>query len=321
MNIELLSAAADGTQTTVSMEWSVWSWVCQNTQVSYPVVTVLFFAACIIIPYLIGSINPAIIFSKLMFHDDIRTHGSGNAGATNTLRTYGKKISAAVFVCDLLKAAIAVAFGWLMMGRTFGGAAAGFFVVLGHMFPVFYKFKGGKGVACAAVVALMMSPISFLFCLLVFIIIVVGTKFVSLGSVIAIGLYPLFVSAFPNQNRSAVGLFAVLMAVFVIFMHRENLKRIAAGEESKLSFGKKSKGKDGGSEGKENGSEADGGEKPKIYKASDFVECVGCSRTIPISRKKCVYCGEENPAYKPTAEGGDKGSKKGSKKGSEKKKR
>lgn len=321
MNIELLSAAAqEGTQTVVTMEWSLWSWVSQNTQVSYPVITVLFFAACIIIPYLIGSINPAIIFSKLMFHDDIRTHGSGNAGATNTLRTYGKKVSAAVFACDMLKALIAVAFGWLMMGRTFGGAAAGFFVVLGHMFPLYYKFKGGKGVACAAVVALIMSPISFLLCLLVFIIIVVGTKYVSLASVIGIGLYPLFVSAFPNQNRGAVGLFAVLMAIFVIFMHRGNLKRIAAGEESKLSLGGKKRGKQ--ADDKDTGAE----EKAKIYKSSDFVECVGCARTIPISRRVCVYCGEENPAYKPSeadADGG-RGAKKGNtpkkNKGSRKKK-
>lgn len=295
MNIEFLSAAADQTEKTISVEWSVWAWLCRSTGWSYAALTVAFVAVCIFIPYLIGSINPAIIFSRVFYHDDIRTHGSGNAGATNTLRTYGKKMSAAVFLCDILKAAVAVGFGWVMMGHDMGGAIAGFFVVFGHMFPIYYKFRGGKGVACAAIVALMMSPISFLFCLIVFLIIIFGTKFVSLASVISVALYPLFISAFPGQNRGSIGIFAVLIAGFVIFMHRGNLKRIYNGEESKISFKKKTKETVQSDKNKK-------GKPEKIYKDSDFVKCNGCGHTIPVTRKTCVYCGEDNPAFVPSAD-------------------
>lgn len=291
MNIGLLSTSLlSEVQETpvVRVEWSLWAWLCDNTSVNSYLLTVLLFAVCIVVPYLIGSINPSIIMSKILFHDDIRTHGSGNAGTTNALRTYGKKISIAVLSLDMLKAGIAVAIGWVLMGRHLGGAVAGFFVVLGHIFPLYHKFKGGKGVACAAIVALIMSPMSFLFCLIVFIIIVVGTKYVSLASVIGIGLYPLFISAFLKSDGVAAGFFAVLTAVFVVIMHRENLKRILNGEESKLSFGKK---KDV-VPAKEAEKKAE-----KIYKASDFVACNGCGHTIPITREFCVYCGERNIAF------------------------
>lgn len=306
MNIEFLSAAAQQTtqQAAPTVEWSVWAWLYKSTGWNYGALTLIFVALCIIVPYLLGSINPAIIFSKLFFHDDIRTHGSGNAGATNTLRTYGKKMSVLVLGCDILKALISVGFGWLMMGHSIGGAIAGFFVIFGHMFPIYYKFKGGKGVACAAAVVLMMSPLSFLFCFLVFVIIVLGTKFVSLGSIIGIGLYPLFTRAFvPPEKQGAIGLFAVLIAVFIIFMHRTNIKRIANGEESKISLGKKDKKTE----------DEEKSKKPeKIYKDSDFIRCEGCGHTIPVNRESCVYCGEKNPAYVPRED--DKKSKKKKKK-------
>lgn len=309
MNIEFLSAAAEQAteQAASTIEWSVWAWICKSTDWNYTALTVIFALLCAIVPYLIGSINPAIIFSRIFFHDDIRSHGSGNAGATNTLRTYGKKMSIAVLCCDILKALISVGFGWLMMGHSFGGAIAGFFVILGHMFPIYYKFKGGKGVACAAAVVLMMSPLSFLFCFLVFVIIVVGTKFVSLASIIGIGLYPLFVSAFVTPKRQgAIGLFAVLIAVFVIFMHRANMKRLINGEESKISLGKK-KNKE-----QEDAPENKKTKPEKIYKDSDFVRCEGCGHTIPVAREICVYCGEKNPACVLTQN--DKKSKKRKKK-------
>ncbi len=303
MNVEFLSAAAQQTaeQAAPAIEWSVWAWVCQSTGWNYTALTVTFALLCAIVPYLLGSINPAIIFSKVFFHDDIRSHGSGNAGATNTLRTYGKKMSILVLGCDILKALISVGFGWLMMGHSFGGAIAGFFVILGHMFPIYYKFKGGKGVACAAAVVLMMSPLSFLFCFLVFVIIVVGTKYVSLASIIGIGLYPLFTRAFiAPERQGAIGLFAVLIAVFVIFMHRGNMKRLFNGEESKISLGKKDK--------EQNKACKDKKKPEKIYKDSDFVRCEGCGHTIPVARETCVYCGEKNPAYAPRED--DKKSKK-----------
>ena len=193
---------------------------------------------CIALPYLMGSINPAILFSKLIYHDDIRTHGSGNAGTTNMLRTFGLKAAILTLLCDFLKAILAVFLGNLILGfNGMGGSIAGFFVVFGHMFPVFYGFKGGKGVACAGMVALAINPVIFLFLLLIFLVVAIGTRLVSMASVMCALFYPLLFNAFaPYVNLSVV--MAFLITVFVIFMHRENLKRIWNHEEAKLDLSK-----------------------------------------------------------------------------------
>ena len=192
---------------------------------------------CMASAYLIGSINPAIIISKKYFNDDIRAHGSGNAGTTNTLRTYGVKIAVVIFALDLIKAAVAIAIGSLILTRAIGGAVAGLFVILGHNFPIYYKFKGGKGVACTAMVILMLSPASFVILLPVFIGIVALTRFVSLGSIISVMLFPLLTSVFYKQD-GFVTLAAFAIMLIVVFMHRENIKRLLEGKESKISFGK-----------------------------------------------------------------------------------
>ncbi len=214
---------------------------------------------CIIIPYLLGSLNFGVMISRKRYNDDIRTHGSGNAGATNMLRTFGTKAAILTMAGDMLKAVVAVGLGYLIVGVNgefpiagsdqtyrmvdqFGAAIAGLFVMLGHMFPIFFKFKGGKGVSTSAMVVLMISPISFVICLLIFVIIVVGTRYVSLGSVMGMIFYPIILNAFsriydPPRNSTAC-MISVVMAVLVAFMHRENLKRLAAGNESKISFRK-----------------------------------------------------------------------------------
>ena len=211
---------------------------------------------CIVIPYLLGSVNFGLIISNKKFHDDIRTHGSGNAGTTNMLRTYGKRAAVLTLLGDMLKAVIAVAFGYFMVGTNivvteeatnvtyhyvdqFGAAIAGFFVMMGHMFPIFFKFKGGKGVATSAVVILMISPITCLFCFLIFVIIVVGTRFVSLGSVMGLIFYPILLKAFSGEQNPTACILSVFMAIAVVFMHRENLKRLSQGTEHKLTFKKK----------------------------------------------------------------------------------
>lgn len=201
--------------------------------------------------YLIGSLNFAVIISRLKYGQDIRDFGSGNGGSTNMLRTYGRKMGALTLVCDMLKAAAACTIGCLLLGLTVGGYLAAFFCMLGHMFPVYYKFKGGKGVAVAAASMLMLNPAVFAIIFVCFVVIVGGTKYVSLGSVMCAFLYPVFLNSmndilFPYLYALGVTkigpdvLFAVLIAVFVIFMHRENIKRLIAGTESKVSFGKKS---------------------------------------------------------------------------------
>ena len=214
---------------------------------------------CIIIPYLLGSLNFGVMISKKHYRDDIRTHGSGNAGATNMLRTFGWKAAVLTMAGDMLKAVIAVGMGYLVVGVNaqvtdaagvsyrmvdqFGAAIAGLFVMLGHMFPIFFKFKGGKGVATSGMVILMISPITAAVCLVVFLIVVIGTRYVSLGSVMGLIFYPIVLNAIshaydPPRNATAC-MISVLMATLVVFMHRENLKRLMNRTESKISFKKK----------------------------------------------------------------------------------
>ena len=192
---------------------------------------------CMVIPYLLGSLNFAIIFSKLFYHDDIRKYGSGNAGMTNMLRTYGKLPALATLLCDMLKGAVAVLFG-LLIFSDWGSAVAGLFVVLGHMFPCFYKFKGGKGVATTAMVVLATNPLVFVILLAIFLIIVIGTKFVSLGSVMCVMIYPYLLSRFEIGPNVLSG---IIIAALVIFMHRSNIKRLMTGQESKISLKSKKK--------------------------------------------------------------------------------
>ena len=210
---------------------------------------------CIIIPYLLGSLNFGVMISKKHYRDDIRTHGSGNAGATNMLRTFGWKAAVLTMAGDMLKAVIAVGMGYLVVGVNaqvtdaagvsyrmvdqFGAAIAGLFVMLGHMFPIFFKFKGGKGVATSAMVILMISPITCLFCFIIFIIIVVGTRYVSLGSIMGLMFYPILLTAFSGGQNPTACIMSVFMAIAVVFMHRENIKRLRDHTEHKLSFGKK----------------------------------------------------------------------------------
>ncbi len=225
---------------------------------------------CMLIPYLLGSFNFGLIISKKKYNDDIRTHGSGNAGTTNMLRTYGKRAAVLTLLGDMCKAALAVGLGYLIADISFdvvnpatgqagrlvehyGAAIAGLFVMMGHMFPVFYKFKGGKGVATSCAVILMLDllsprpfPFVFLICFAIFVIIVVGTKYVSLASMMGMIFYPIVLSAFsqpteayPQGVDATAQALAVVMAVLVVFMHRENIKRLRAGTESKLYFSKK----------------------------------------------------------------------------------
>ena len=214
---------------------------------------------CIVIPYLLGSLNFGVMISQKHYKDDVRTHGSGNAGATNMLRTFGWKAGVLTMAGDMLKAVIAVGLGYLIVGVNaqitdvngvsyrmvdqFGAAIAGLFVMLGHMFPIFFKFKGGKGVATSGMVILMLSPITAAVCLVVFLIVVIGTRYVSLGSVMGLSLFPIVLNAWshaydPPRNPTAC-MISVVMAVLVVFMHRENLKRLANRTESKISFKKK----------------------------------------------------------------------------------
>lgn len=195
--------------------------------------------------YLLGTFNFAIIISKHKYHEDIREFGSGNAGMTNMMRTYGRSVGIATFVLDFLKGAMAVVIGWFLLGEA-GGYFAGFCCVLGHAFPVWYGFKGGKGVAVSTAMVFVLEPLVGVFLLVIFVAIVAFTKYLSLGSIMSMLMYPILlqnVYAAVHPQRSwlygLVMLFCLLTSLLVIFLHRENMKRIMDHKENKFSFKKK----------------------------------------------------------------------------------
>lgn len=206
----------------------------------------LSFLTTIVVAYLLGSINFAIIISGRKYKDDIRSHGSKNAGMTNMMRTYGKKAAVLTLVGDALKAVIACFIGYLVMGQ-FGAYAAGLFCMVGHVFPLYYGFKGGKGVVTAAATVLMTDPPTFLILLILFVVMVAIWRYISLASITCMALYPLIlgvVSKFltlwgTGTAKISVGIpFTVLMAILIIAKHWTNIQRLRTGTESKFSFKK-----------------------------------------------------------------------------------
>lgn len=197
---------------------------------------------CAIISYLLGSINCGVIISRDKFGKDIRESGSGNAGATNMLRTYGKKAAILTFLGDVLKTAVAIAVGRLLLGYL-GAFIAGFFCILGHAYPIFFKFKGGKGVVCISTMCLLTNPGVFLIMLGIFLIILFGFKMVSLASVMIMIIYPFVLYNVGYMGPGVHVALGAICALFVVYLHRENIKRIYRHQESTISFGKKNKDK------------------------------------------------------------------------------
>jgi glycerol-3-phosphate acyltransferase PlsY len=200
---------------------------------------VLYVVLSVIVGYLLGSINASVIIGKIFYGKDIREYGSGNAGATNTLRTFGKYAAAAVFIVDFLKGIAACFIGQLLVGYidNFGWTGvylAGFAAVLGHNWPVFFGFRGGKGVLTSFAVTLYISPVPALICLAVFIIVVAITRYVSLGSIIGAVFWPV-VSLFFKLPALMIAV-AALMSILIVVRHKDNIKRLFDGTEKKLSF-------------------------------------------------------------------------------------
>lgn len=197
----------------------------------------------IFIPYLLGSINTAIIVSGKMYHDDVRTHGSGNAGFTNVMRTYGKKAAIITFVGDILKTVASVMVGWCVFGYLTAYIAA-FACFIGHIFPVFYGFKGGKGVVCLASLLLMLDWRIFCILFVMFVACVGCTKYISFGSVLCSMLFPLILNRMNNTPVKSIELIALAIAMIVVIKHIPNIKRIFKGTESKFEFKKSKKTED-----------------------------------------------------------------------------
>ena len=205
--------------------------------------------------YLLGSLNFGVILSRAFYGGDVRSHGSGNAGATNMLRTYGKLPAALTFLGDAAKTALAVLFGALLLGlhtnvfakdgtiyagfsgMYIGGMAA----IIGHAFPVYYKFKGGKSVIATLVLVLFTQPLVALICLMFFVAVVAATKYISLGSIMSVIIYPLILYRV-TYNTTGPGLHvlvAIFVMLFVVYLHRANIQKLLNGTENKLSFKKK----------------------------------------------------------------------------------
>ena len=218
----------------------------------YYLVMFAFIIVSIVAAYLLGSINSAILISTTVYRDDIRNHGSGNGGMTNMLRTFGKGAAGLTLLGDLLKTVLAIVITGLLLGFNYAAGIsvgdgfcyiAGLFAVLGHIFPIYYGFKGGKGVLVTATMALVLAPVPFLILFLIFVIVVAASKYVSLGSVCGAVLYPVVVSAyiklFGAPVPGIIALCSILTAIIVVWCHRENLQRISDRTERKLSFKKK----------------------------------------------------------------------------------
>lgn len=206
-----------------------------------------------IIAYLIGSVNFSIIISKKMAGFDVREKGSGNAGTTNMLRSVGKKAALITLICDILKGVVSIGLAIIVgnivknLDKELLVQIAGIAVVLGHTFPIFFGFKGGKGVATSLGVLLMSNWQIGLICLVFAIVLMALTRMVSLGSCTAAILFPVL-TLFINQNYTVLSegkngnvyfIYSVILAIIVLYNHRENIKRILSGTENKLSFSKK----------------------------------------------------------------------------------
>ena len=201
-----------------------------------------------IIAYLIGSINFSVIFSKKMAGFDIREKGSGNAGTTNMLRAVGKMGALVTLLCDILKGIVAILIamfiGWAFQieNQSLLVQIAGIAVVIGHTFPIFFGFKGGKGVATSLGILIMSNWQIGLICLVFAIVLMALTRMVSLGSCAAAVLFPVLTLFIKDHyivtQGSGYFIYSVILAGIVLFNHRSNIQRILAGEENKISFSK-----------------------------------------------------------------------------------
>ena len=196
-------------------------------------------AGVFVVAYFLGCFNGAMLISRRIFHDDVRTHGSGNAGLTNFYRTYGAKYALLVIACDMGKTAIATAIGGVLFRTlyqdwTLGVLIAGLGCIIGHVFPVFYGFKGGKGILSGSILVMMLDWRMALIAWGLFLLTVVLTRYVSLASLLAAG--SVGVTAFFLYDRPLYIVLAILIAALVIWSHRTNIQRLLSGTENKFKW-------------------------------------------------------------------------------------
>ena len=201
----------------------------------------------VLFAYLTGAFPSAVLFGKLFYNTDVREYGSGNAGATNTFRVLGKRAGIPVLFLDVFKGSLAVNYVWLISNVSLlntelifeNQLAFGISAVIGHLFPVYTGFRGGKGIATMLGVLISIAPFAALFSLCVFIIILVVSRYVSLGSMIASMAFPFFVIVILKSTNYSLNLFAIFVPVLSLITHQKNIERLINGKETKVKFGKK----------------------------------------------------------------------------------
>lgn len=189
----------------------------------------------VIIGYFLGSISSGVVLSKLIKKSDIRSQGSGNAGTTNMLRIHGKGMALITFLCDILKGVIAVYIGKALVGAELGGVLGVLGAVLGHNYPVFFGFKGGKGIATSFGSLLFVYPIQALAAFTVFLILVYITHYVSVGSIVAAFTLPALV-LLTTPFDPIIWTIMVFLGSMVIYRHKSNIVRLMQHKENKLDF-------------------------------------------------------------------------------------
>ena len=232
-----LSISEGGTISLVGVfDWILKTFHLGGTNAWYWVLSITAALLCMVIPYLLGSVNPAILLSRKYGVGDIRKLGDGNPGSMNMLVVYGGRAWLLTFLSEVGLSLAACLTGLLLWG-SWGVALAGFFVVFGHMFPAFHKFNGGRGLCVMMTAVLVISPVSFVILSVVLIVVTIGLRMLSFGTLTTALLCPIIL------NSIHLGLFkfadispvtTLLTAGFVVFAHRENIKRIVAGKEPKI---------------------------------------------------------------------------------------
>ena len=201
---------------------------------------IVLFLAAGIIAYCLGSISTGILVSRFGHGPDLRKVGSGNTGATNVQRTMGWKYGLITFAGDSLKALLACWLGQLITGSPIGARICGLLVIIGHNWPAFFQFKGGKGVASSCGVMLFCFPLPALICFVLTIGLIAVSKYVSLGSITMLTLYAILVSCYHSGGDWLIILWAASLAAFCVYRHKANIMRLMHGEENRLGTKMKS---------------------------------------------------------------------------------
>mgnify|MGYP001465572958 CR=1 FL=1 len=201
----------------------------------------------VLLAYLTGSFPSAVWLGKIFYNIDVREYGSGNAGATNTFRVLGKRAGIPVLILDILKGWVVVNYVWFISDVSILSDAIifenqlvfGIAAVIGHLFPIYTGFRGGKGIATMLGLLIGLHPQAALFSFFVFVTVFIFSKYISLSSMIASLAFPFFVMFFLNSTNESLNLFAIFVPILSLISHQKNIERLIRGEETKVKFVKK----------------------------------------------------------------------------------